>query len=709
MTLPILLAGLIGSGAVSPHSIYAANQTSGEGADSPPPAPKQATPEQIEKAKEFLQQDPGETAKETPAVSSDAAPPASREQELSAMEAYMRGKASSTVSTRIRQFGYDLFGRPPSTFAPVDAVPVGPNYLLGPGDEIRITLWGKVNADYTIVIDREGKIAFPQIGLFQLSGMTFAEAKAYLRRELSRHYQPSQVKMNVAMGRLRTIGVFVVGKARRPGTYTLSSLSTLVNGLFATGGPAKVGSMRDIQLKRNGETIVHFDMYDFLLEGDKTSDVRLMPEDVIFIPPVGPLVGIAGNVKSPAIYELKGETRLRDLMKMAGGVSATGYLQRIQLERIFQNEAKIILDFDLTELPGKGDLLLRDGDVVKVFPIIEAVVNRIELGGNILRPGTYEWREGIRIRDLITSPDDLLPDTFLDFALVERLVPPDMHKEYLSFGLGRLLIEGADDENIALERYDKIVVFYKWDLVERENVRIAGAVNKPGTYEYRTNMKLSDLLKLAGGFKRYAFTERAELTRVTPTPIGPKVVTRFVHPGGALSGDPQHDIALEENDYLFVRAVPEWELYRTVSILGEVKFPGTYTTQKGQTLSSLIERAGGYTDRAYLKGAVFSRQSVMASQRALLDESIDRLEQQVLSQSAATIEGASTPEAVEQQQAALEGRRALIARMRATKPKGSISIRLDELQRFRGSPSDIPLEEGDKLFIPEQPRHIQVI
>lgn len=644
--------------------------------------------------------------KETGSTESSSVP---SEKGLSAFEAYVQEKMPQAVSMDIRQFGYDLFERPPSTFAPVDTVPVGPDYLLGPGDEIRITIWGKVNAEYSTPIDVEGKISLPQIGILHISGLTFQEAKNTIEKEFARYYKPEEVKINISTGRLRSIRVFVVGKAQRPGSYTLSSLSTLVSALFAAGGPSKNGTMRDIQVKRNGGTVVHFDMYDFLLKGDKTKDIRLMPEDVIFIPPVGPLVGIAGNVNTPAIYELRGETTLSALVEMAGGLTATGYLQQVQLERIFENRAKVVTDIDFTKLKEEDYNLLKDGDIIKVFSISQAVINPVELKGNLLRPGRYEWRDGIKVKDLIRSTDDLLPDTLLEFALIERLIPPDYHKEYLSIALGKLLLEGDERENIELKPYDTVVVFKKGDLIEKEKVRVAGAVNRAGEYDYQTNMKLSDLLKLAGGLKRYSNREEAELSRVMPTPDGPVSEKVIVNPAKALEGETGFDIPLRPDDYLFVRTVPEWELYKTVTINGEVRFPGVYTIEKGETLSSLIKRAGGFTDKAYLKGAIFTRESVRKLQQRQIDEAIDRLEHQILSQSAKTIETALTPEEAEQKKGAAEQRTALIAKMKAARAKGRVSIKLDTLDKFERSSSDIILEDGDSLTVPEKPQQVQVI
>ncbi len=655
-----------------------------------------------------------ETDSNKPSVSPQKKTPTLNQ--LSQFESYLRGKHSQTISLDINQFGYDLFRQAPASFSPVDVIPVTSDYLLGPGDEVRIDIWGKLNVDHMLEIDRDGKIILPQLGTLHLAGLSFSEAKGFLLKELSRYYKASEVKMNVSMGRLRSIRAFVVGKAAHPGSYTLSSFSTLINALFSAGGPSKVGTMRNIIVKRHGKTIVQLDLYDLLLKGNKGKDIRLMSEDVIFIPSVGPLIGVAGNVNVPAIYESKGRMTLRSLIKMAGGISATGYLQRVQVERIFENKTKIVLDVDLEGLPGESnipDILLSDGDLVRVFSIENKITNAVSLKGNVVRPGTYEWKKGMRLKDLLKSFDDLLPDTFLDYVLIERRVPPDQHREYLSSNLGKLFLE-ADleenlEENIFLHPDDIILVYNRWDISEKKLVHVEGAVNKPGAFEYRPNMKLSDLLYLAGGVKDVAFLEAGELTRIIPTSEGPEIKRFFVDLEEVLSGERASNIHLAPDDHLSVQTVPEWELYRSVMISGEVRFPGGYTSKKGEKLSSLIERAGGYTDNAYLKGAVFSRKSVRALQQRQLDEAIDRLESQILSQSAMGIDTALTPEAAQQELAATMQRKALIAKMRSAKALGRMAIGLEDLESFGDSPSNVTLEEGDHLTIPERPQQIQVI
>ncbi len=719
---------------------------------------------------------------------------------------YIEEVMPSSISLDIVPFGYELFRRAPTTFEPIEAIPVGPDYYLGPGDEVRITVWGKLNADLVKAIDRDGAIVLPQLGAVHLSGLTFSEAKKLIEKEFSRYYKSSEVKMNISMGQLRTIPVFVVGKVQQPGRYTLSSFSTLINALFVSGGPSQVGSMRNIELRRNGKTISHFDVYDLLLKGEKEGDIHLMAGDIIFVPTVGPRVGISGNVKVPALYETKGPQTLKALIEMAGGITATGDLQQVQVERVSEHIKKIILDVNLSQLGVSENIELKAGDFVKIFPIDSRIKNAVTLKGNVVRPGIFEWHEGMKVQNLFKGMGDFLPETFLEFALIERLVLPDHHKEYLSVPLGKVLKDPTAKENILLRPEDVVVVFNRWDLLEKKPVQIQGAVNKPGAYEHRSNMKLSDLIKLAGGLERpehpesylpegivvrkmppdfheekmsfnvmaairgeedaadfvlqpldevylfdqwalsqekvarivgavnvpgvfpwaekmrirdllslaggtkyYAYLVSAELTRIVPTREGPKIERMEIDLEKAIAGHPESNILLKPDDYLSVQSVPEWELYRTVRIEGEVRFPGMYTSKKGEKLSSLIERAGGLTENAYLKGAVFARQSVQALQQQQLDDAIDRLEQEMISKSAKSIEASLTPEAAMQEKSSAEQRNALLVKMRSAKAKGRMALDLKPLDVFKGSASDVVLEEGDMMFIPERPQQIQVI
>jgi len=522
--------------------------------------------------------------------------------------------AASTlaVSKDVKQFGYDLFIQPPSTFAPVDQVPVGPDYVIGPGDEIRITVWGKIEGQWNVIVDRDGNISLPKVGILGVAGLSFKELKELLSKGLSKYY--IGFEMNVSMGALRTIRVYVVGNAERPGAYTISSLSTMINALFEAGGPSKTGTMRDIQLKRNGQTVVHFDLYDFLLKGDKTKDSRLLPEDVIFIPPVGSVTAVEGNVNNPAIYELKGETKISQLIELAGGLNTIAFGGRMQVERIRDNNLQVVFEADLNNVNDK-DISLQPGDVIKIFAIV-----------------------------------------------------PD-----------------------------------------RKIIKVTGAVQREGEYGFSPNITVRDLLALAGGLKYYAYGKEAELIRVYVTDKGPKTEKIIVNLEKALAGDPESNIQMKENDYLSVRTVPEWQLYETVTISGEVKFPGVYSIQKGEKLSALIERAGGYTDKAYIKGAVFTRDSLRELQQKQIDEMLDRLERELMSVGTAEIATAITPEEAQIKETEIRQRREFIAKLRTVKASGRMAIRIDQPEVLKKTPYDLELGEGDSLLVPPDPQSVQVI
>lgn len=677
-----------------------------------------------------------------------AAPPALLPgEEASAFEDYVAGRKSSTISFDIKQFGYDIFrmwsqGAPtgtttaPTTGAmtgtmpggvpvpqsllspqtipgvsqpalPVQSLPVDSSYTLGPGDEVRVTVWGSIEGNWDIFVDRDGNITLPKVGVLGVTGLNFSQLKSVLQQEFSKYY--TDFEMNVSMGALKSIRVYVVGNARNSGVYLVPSLSSTISALAVAGGPSKAGSLRDIQIKRNGETTAHLDVYDLLLKGDRSGDIRLQGEDVIFIPPIGPLVGVAGSVERPAIYELKGKTRLSEAIKMAGGATADAYLHRVQVERVAQRASKVILDQDLQKIKGQNDILLENGDIVKVFPATTLVANRITLKGNVLRPGDYEWRQGVRVRDILPSFDLLGADTLLNYALVERLVLPDYHLEYLTFNLEKAIGGTDESENICLQPFDTITVFNKSDMSAKEKVRIAGAVNKPGDFEFRANMKVGDLVRLAGGLRRFAYTREAELTRVTPTNEGPKTQQVEVNLVAAMAGDPGADLYLQEDDYLFVRSVPDWQIYRKVTISGEVKFPGEYPLNKGEKLSTLIERAGGFTDKAYLRGAVFTRQSVKDSQQKQLDEMVNRLERELLAMSASDQSIVLTPQDAQNVARMYKERAVFVQSLRNLQPQGRMVIVLERPKKLRGTFYDLTLEEGDSLHVPENPHVVQVV
>lgn len=646
-------------------------------------------------------QPPAEPKPQTPAA----------ETELSATERLLSGQLPSDVSTRLRQFGYDVFRKPVSTFAPVTNVPVGPGYVIGPGDAFTLTMWGRADGQFPLQVDRDGQIVLPEVGVLKVWGMKFGDLEAYLQHELSRKY--TDFKMSITMNRLRTIQVFVVGEASTVGTYTVSSLSTVINALVAAGGPSKNGSLREIRLIRMGRDPVKIDLYDFLLGGDKTKDVRLQDGDTIFIRLIGPVVGVAGNVKRPAIYEMTGPTTLKQALDLAGGVTVAGWLQRVQVERIDNHESRIVVDFDIS--PGGTpqnsamavNTVLRDGDVVKVFPVTSQEAKVIFLEGHALRPGKYEWKLGMRLKDILVSYEALQRQPNTEYGEIIRLVPPDLHPTTIPFNLGRLLA-GEPSQNIELTQYDTIRVF-RWDQRISQKVTISGMVFDPNDYRLVPDMKVRDLIDVAGGLQKNAYLRTAEVTRRHISQEGVATEKIEINLEKVLAGDPDNNIPLRDYDYLVVRPIPDLQFGLTAEIMGEVRFPGVYPLQKQETLSSLLERAGGYTEQAYLRGALFTRKSAMEIQRRRLDDMVRQIEQSMLSSSQQSIGGALDAQTAQAEQAALGAKKELLAKLQAAQVTGRVVVKLIAPEELKRSKYDIELEDGDKLVVPQTPGVVCVV
>ena len=525
------------------------------------------------------------------------------------------------VNENLVQFGYDVFQQSVSTFAPVTDVPVGPDYVVGPRDSFTVTLWGRINAQYNVTVNRNGEVALPEVGVLKVSGMTLAEFEAYLQDQFSRKY--TDFKMAVTMGRLRTIKVFVVGEAQTPGGYTLSSLSTVINALFASGGPSKNGTLRNVRLTRVGQAPITIDLYRFLLGGDKSGDVRLQDGDTVFVPIIGPVVGVAGNVKRPAIYEMSQPMTLAQAIDLAGGVTYAGWLRQVQVERVENHQKRIVVDFNVAEyvsVAGQpdSDTVIQDGDVVKVF-------------------GVSLFEQGKR------------------------------------------------------------------------SASIAGEVYRPGEYRFVPGMRLSELLDAAGGPRKNAYMKSAEITRRHISQTGMLTEKIDIDLGKVLAKDPAQDIELQDYDPLIVRSIPQLEFDRVATIAGEIRFPGVYPVSKGDTLSSLIERAGGFTDRAYLRGAVFTRESAKVIQRQRMDELINKIEESVLTSAGKEITGALDVETAQIQAEGLNAKKELLAKLRTVKIDGRVVVKLSPLDQFKDSRYDVEMERGDKLFVPETPGIINVV
>ncbi len=516
---------------------------------------------------------------------------------------------------QLRQFGYSLFGSPASTFAPVLDVPVGPDYILGPGDSLQVHVYGSTQLSFVQNVDRNGEINLPSAGPVRLWGLTFNDAGDLIRRHRSKSFRG--IKTSVTMGRLRTIRVFVVGEVCQPGSYTLSSLSTLTNALFAAGGPVKMGSLRNIQLKRNHHTVGTTDLYEFLLSGEKTRDFRLHSGDTIFFPPVGPVAAITGEVKRPAIYELSGSTSINDIIAMAGGKTPRSFLKRVQVIRSNPNVGREVIDLDLTGPQNNGtssDIALRSGDLVTVYATDPRIYNTVRLRGAVKHPGEYQFKSGMRLSQLIQR-DGVLPEAYVGRVEIARL------KDDLTTNILEVSLKDA------------------W------------------------------------------------------------------------AGDEDQDIALKALDQITVRS--EYREAWTVRLSGEVRRPGTFTITQGERLSSVIKRAGGYTEDAFLKGAVFSRMSVMESEKKMMKEFLRDQEQRLLADTSQLSQSAlgtslNSREA-NVKMAVLKQRQELLVVLASKITLGRVIIRLDEVEKLEGTTNDLVLQHGDSINIPPKPSTVMVI
>jgi len=510
----------------------------------------------------------------------------------------------------LRPFGYDLFSQGPSSFAPPTHLPVGPDYLLGPDDTVVINTWGPTELTYSVTLNSEGYVVIPEIGLVYLSGLSLGEARTELRNLFEKFY--AGIQIHVTVGQLRTLRVYVVGGVVQPGAYTVSSLSTVFTALYYAGGPTEYGTLRRVRLLRQNDVIGVVDLYRYLLEGDRTHDLALENEDTIFVPPVGPRVTLRGEVRRPAIYELTPGETLGDVVRMAGGVLPTGYLRRVQIDRIVENEQHVVLDVDYAAGDSTGrapTVTLADGDVVDVFPVLPGYANAVHVEGAVKRPGRYELKPGMTILELIEAAEGLEGEAYLPRVEIER-IEPDLQVRLLSTDLGAILRAERADMDLAPK--DRVRVYSIWEVKDRDHVEIFGEVRRPGVYVLAPNMTLGDLIFRAGGLKESAYLMKAEISRARLSLDGDRQksdilqvrLTDVVSQGEGKN--PRH--LLQAGDKVFVRRIPEWDSLSTVTIEGEVRFPGAYVLQSSQeTLAELFERAGGVSEDAFLEAAILER------------------------------------------------------------------------------------------------------
>jgi protein involved in polysaccharide export with SLBB domain len=622
-------------------------------------------------------------------------------------------------NAQLKRFGSDVFlshdtksaasnGLSPNSMS-ID-VPVGPDYVLGPGDGLTISLSGGISQSLNKIIDREGKVILPEAGSLVVAGLTLQHAQTAIENALKQQFHNAHVDVSVA--RLRSVRIYVVGDVQRPGAYELNSLSTPLNALYAAGGPTSVGSLRFVRHYRGKELIREVDLYDFLLHGIRLDDDRLQAGDTLLIPPVGPQVAITGMVKRPAIYELKGNSSLSDVFEDAGGATVAAALNHITIDRIQADQHRETISFNVPSpnsaeatLKALSSFSVKDGDHIRVAAILPYSENAIYVQGHVVRPGKYAYHDGMKLSDVIRTYQDLLPEPATKGDIV-RLVPPDLHPETIQFNLADLLIGNI---NIALEPFDTIRIFGRYE-VDSPQVTIRGEVLRPGKYALSEGMTAAQLVRMAGGFKRDALLENADLASYTIQNDKQIIHERTtINIGAAVKGGTSAtDVSLKPGDVLTIHQLSGWsDIGASISLKGEVTYPGSYGIQDGEKLSSVLRRAGGFRDTAYPIGAVLVRTQVRELEEKSRDELIRQIE--TTSASARLAPNLSGQDQMALVQAASQQQKEILQRLRTQPASGRMVIHISgDISSWANTPADIELRSGDVFTVPKRPGFVLI-
>jgi len=712
--------------------------------------------------------------------------------------------SEESPTNTLTQFGYNYFQN--LSLLPQIDIQVNADYLVGPGDSIVVTVWGSIDGSYDLSVNSAGEVVLPKVGPVRVAGLPFGKLPEVFRVHLSKVFRDFNLAVN--MGKLRTNKISVIGEVSSPGDYTVSSLATVLNALSAAGGPTKNGSLRNITIRRTGKAEENIDLYDFFLTGDKRKDVRLSSGDTIFVPVIGRIASVTGKVKRPAIYELKKESTLKDLLALAEGISSTGYLQRVQISRVVANQNKQVIDLNLEAgLTGKtfdqlsADIAIQDMDIVKIFPINRLLRNHFKLEGHLERPGFYALKPGIRISSVVNY--QLLLPEYAPIIEVTRLYPPNLEPRKILLDLEKALAKDPG-QDLEIQEFDTIRLFSKWKLQEKMHVRVSGEVQVPGVYPLFTGMTVRDLLIQAGNPKSSAYMKSAELKRldfsgvnITPSssyfnleevlngvskdnmelkPFDEVVVKKWFakedqqvfisgevrNPGSfryitgmtvrdlvieagnvkktaylknaeitrqkiegdtvrtypvlvnleeGLSGKPINNVPLEPFDVVVIRKIPYWteETERYATIGGEVMFPGMYPVYRGERLSKLIERAGGFTDKAYLRGVKFTREATRQLQQQRMDEALAKVQEKISTLQAKSAQTAVSKEEADGIKSAAEGLTRSVESLKTKKAEGRMVVKLDSLSDLKAGFYDLELQAGDIFAVPKDPGGINIL
>lgn len=613
-------------------------------------------------------------------------------------------------SVKVKRFGSEVFlsrglaGKE----MPID-LPVGPDYILGAGDSITISMWGGVTQSFTRVVDREGKVVLPEAGPIVVSGLTLERTQGLIQGMLSRQFHDAKVAVSIA--KLRTVRVYVVGDVQRPGAYDISSLSTPLNALYAAGGPTSVGSLRVARHMRGTTLVREVDMYDFLRSGVRSDVERLEPGDTVLIPAAGAQVEVSGMVKRPAIYELKGKESLSALLEGAGGLRPTASLTHMRIERIGPDGHRTTMSVDLPEgstaesARAKMDAFeIHDGDRILVAPILPYSEKSVYVAGHVARPGKVPYRDDMKLTDVLRSYQDMLPEPS-EHGEIIRLVSPDMRPEAIEFNVPDAL---AGNLLLHLQPFDTIRIRGRYES-DAPRVTIRGEVVHPGMYALVQGMTAAQLVRIAGGFKRSALLDAADLASYDLRD-GHSVESKreTVAIGRAMNSDVAADVPLKPGDVLSVHQISGWnDIGASITLTGEVVYPGTYGLEDGERLSSVLRRAGGLRASAYPDGAVLVRKQVKELEEKSRLEMIRQIETSSVAAKLGT--SSSGGEDAATLQLLIAQQQQVLQRLRTQPAVGRLVINVGaSISSWEGTSADIELRSGDVLTVPKRPGFVLI-
>ncbi len=695
----------------------------------------------------------------------------------------------------LKRFGLDLFAGSPSTFAPISDVPVPANYTVGAGDEIIVQLFGKENETHRLRVNRAGTINFPSLGPVNVAGMHFSDVRDSLTQRVKE--QMIGVRSDISLGELRTMQVFVMGDAYKPGAYTVSALTTISQAIYYSGGFGESGALRDIQLKRDGKIIRKLDMYDLLLKGDASNDVRLLPDDVVLIGSVNDTVSIEGEINRPAIYEVKAGETYQQLIQMAGGFTANAHVEQLEIKRYASHGAREALTLDFNKTQDRQSKV-KNGDAIKILKKSEELTRYVQIEGDVRHPGYVEWRNGLRVADLFKSVDSAFNSTAdVNYAVVVREINPQRDIEVFQLSLANAILSPGSRDNLQLQSRDRILVFNRFnnedldtlatqeavskaktleqaqeqaeleqqkeqevmsssvavshsengmlnnqnateqakpakiifrgkEITEedfeklKQNTRrtllapvllqlqqqsrlglapqiaeVFGEVKHPGRYPITPRMTVSTLIEAAGGLTYNAFTINAELARTAINSADERayIDVERIDLRKAIQGRASDDAIIVGRDRLNILEKPNVKLQSTVTLQGEVRFPGTYTVRQGETLNELLERAGGLTEFAHPQGAIFTREALRLQEQKLLNQYAADMRKETAKK---TFRADSNIGSVISDP---EKTLAFVEEASRSKALGRMVVQLNRILKGERS-ADFMLEDGDFLFVP---------